>query len=140
MSFIPSNDFETSLNISEQLMLGYYQENDLEWKRQKRYELLATIEHFHITREGAVAGFFAYAFRERHLYLYDLQILPEYQSQGLGSSIMRHLMTVAESTPLKTIKLCVFKSNTAAYNFYMRLGFEFYEELNVVYRLIYRKA
>ncbi len=54
--------------------------------------------------------------------LFQLQIHPDYQSNGLGTTILRHLIKESEQRQL-SIKLSVLKTNKAQH-LYMRLGFQ----------------
>ncbi|KAK1940664.1 N-alpha-acetyltransferase 40 [Phytophthora citrophthora] len=59
------------------------------------------------------------------LYLYEVQLAPSAQRQGLGKFLMQLLLLVARKHGMELMVLTVFKSNTGAMKFYReRLGFE----------------
>lgn len=57
-----------------------------------------------------------------HIYLVGLYLLPEYQRQGIGSTILRELISEAQLHNVP-IKLRVLKVNSQARRLYERLGF-----------------
>ena len=60
-------------------------------------------------------------------HLIQIQILPEYQKKGFGSSILHEIITKAKKAGIP-IKLHVLKSNPAQH-LYAKLGFHIIEEL-----------
>jgi len=137
MDYSSSGDVEKSLDLTEQLMLGYYIEYGLSWERAKRRELLESAEHYHILDGDDFLGFFAFFKKEDHLYVCDLQLLPKYQNKGIGGAAIRFIIGEASSLNLKFIKLSVFKSNNAAMKFYQKRGFTVTEEGSMNFRLSY---
>ncbi len=81
--------------------------------------------------EKKPAGFFCSEVREDHVYLANIALLPDYQSQGIGSRIIRSLMSIARRRCLP-IRLKVLKSNPAI-QLYRRLGFKCYDETETHY-------
>ncbi len=57
-----------------------------------------------------------------HMYLSGLYLLPQYQRQGIGSTIMRELFAEAQSHNVP-IRLRVLNVNSQARRLYERLGF-----------------
>lgn len=63
------------------------------------------------------------------LYIYEIQILPEYQGRGIGTQFLRE--RIAEAKALrKVLKLKVLRDNRAKH-LYLRMGFVPYEENEV---------
>ena len=62
-----------------------------------------------------------------HIYLGGIQLLPAYQSQGIGTSIVRRLMAEADAGRLP-LRLEVEKDNPDARRLYVRLGFRVIED------------
>ena len=56
-----------------------------------------------------------------------IEIHPDYQNRGLGSTIIQDILTEAHQRSLPVL-LSVLKANEAAYRLYERLGFEIIEE------------
>jgi ribosomal protein S18 acetylase RimI-like enzyme len=54
--------------------------------------------------------------------LLDIAILPEFQNQGIGATLLRQLLAESEQRGLP-LRHMVFKLNTAALRFYQRFGF-----------------
>lgn len=57
------------------------------------------------------------------LYCYELQVANSVQKIGAGYNLMRMLQQVAGHYGMRKTSLTVFKTNTAAMNFYKRVGF-----------------
>lgn len=58
------------------------------------------------------------------MYIYDINIKPEYRRRGHGTEVFRSLEIEAKNLGLAGIALHVFGFNTHAYNLYHNLGFE----------------
>lgn len=54
--------------------------------------------------------------------LADIALLPEYYSEGIGTFLIKNLLTEADRAT-KPVRLQVYKSNERAVRFYERLGF-----------------
>lgn len=66
-----------------------------------------------------------------------IEIHPDYQNQGLGSTLIQDIITKAHQRSIPVL-LSVLKANSAAYRLYERLGFEIIEEREERYMM--RKA
>lgn len=60
--------------------------------------------------------------KEKSIFISGLYLLPDYQSQGIGTEIIQGLIKEAE-TKKKRLELEVLKVNTRAQKLYQRLGF-----------------
>jgi len=60
---------------------------------------------------------------DTYIYLSDLKIIPDFQGKGLGSKIIKDLLSKAKQAGLQ-FKLDVVLSNTRAIAFYESLGLE----------------
>jgi ribosomal protein S18 acetylase RimI-like enzyme len=68
------------------------------------------------------------------LYIADLQILPELQGRGLGTSVLQGL--IADATARRVpLELAVLRANPRARRLYARLGFTVIEEGDPVIRM-----
>lgn len=67
--------------------------------------------------------------------LVDIAVLPEWQNHGIGSFVLKGLLSDADSQK-KSVYLQVLKSNVPAFRLYERLGFEITgeDELNLMMR------
>lgn len=85
-------------------------------------------EHFNVDGyvlvldEGIEVGMLKWVIRESDVYLENGVLLPDYQGRGIGSAVIRLLLSEAASRGLPA-RLQVFKSNPA-HKLYERLGFE----------------
>ena len=71
--------------------------------------------------EGVLVGFIATTEKEDHLYLDQLYIHPKFQSQGIGSHIMKELIDSSEKKALP-IRLGALRASNSN-NFNQRHGF-----------------
>ncbi len=133
---VDSRDF-TFLYMLHRDSLGPYVERiwgwDEDWQRQ-HYEENYQPKYMQIIQvEGRDVGMIAVAEYENSFTLRQIEILPEYQGQGLGAAVIRHLQ--AESAAAgKALTLRVFKINPAL-RLYLRLGFRILREDDVHYNM-----
>lgn len=59
----------------------------------------------------------------RRLYIHHMAILPEFQNQGIGRSLLQEAITIADSQVLQA-KLEVHSGNAAALHLYRSMGFQ----------------
>lgn len=57
------------------------------------------------------------------LRIVDIQLLPDMQGQGIGSTLLRWLQSLVPQAGVATLGLDVLRHNAAAYRLYQRLGF-----------------
>lgn len=65
-----------------------------------------------------------------------IYIIDAYQSKGIGRELMNSVISDAQKEN-KPVKLQVLKVNTRAKDFYLRMGFEIYDENKTHYKMIY---
>jgi ribosomal protein S18 acetylase RimI-like enzyme len=133
MKFTRSTDIQSSIDISKAMMLGYYHEYGLEWQPEEYIKALSSSEHYHVFVAGELAGFFAYKLNDDELFLLDMQVLPDFQSQGIGAEIMNSLRSVCAKSNIRSMGLAVFKSNQQAFKFYQTHKFSVYETHKTVF-------
>jgi len=90
-----------------------------------------TAEYFVIEREGVPAGRLYVDRRSGAIHIIDIALLPEHRGAGLGTSLLKQLMTEAEAGG-KKVTIYVEKFNPAL-SLYRRLGYQHMEELGVYY-------
>lgn len=79
---------------------------------------------------GVPAGFASYGPVDNNiLKLHKLYILPNFQHQGLGSSLLSQVFAYASGNNYSEIILNVNKANTQAINAYKKFGFRVKEEV-----------
>jgi len=87
-----------------------------------------------IYHEKEIIGFLVFSINveDAHLEFINLQIIPSYQSKGVGKQAFKFVEKIAAENQMKTIGLQVFKDNPAV-ALYRRLSYEIIgdgEELN----------
>lgn len=103
-------------------------ENHYPWDdRVQRERVLAHFECAQvIVVEGRDAGLFKVVRHADEIHLSQVQLLPEYQGQGIASALIKDLQQEAAALGFP-ITLDVLRSNRAL-GLYLRLGFVMYEE------------
>lgn len=96
-------------------------------------------DHQVIVYQGQDIGRWSIRVGKTTIFLANIQLLPAYQGQGLGSAIIRALLRAAQETGLD-VSLQVLKSNPAALRLYERLGFQVMGETKTHYLLRIRLA
>jgi ribosomal protein S18 acetylase RimI-like enzyme len=71
--------------------------------------------------------------------LLDIAILPEFQNQGIGATLLRTLVAESEQTGLP-LRHMVFKLNTAALRFYHQFGFSQIDDVGAYIHMERRPA
>lgn len=59
----------------------------------------------------------------RRLYIHHMAVLPEFQKQGIGRSLLKEAIQIADKQGLQA-KLEVYSDNAAALNLYRSMGFK----------------
>ena len=93
----------------------------LDWVQQNIKDSI--VNYRAVLVDGETAGYYCLTPGEGGLELDGLYLLPEFQSQGIGTEILRACMERAgvEEQPLR---LFVFRANKGAVRLYRRMGFE----------------
>ncbi|GAA5126854.1 GNAT family N-acetyltransferase [Luteolibacter yonseiensis] len=94
----------------------------------------AESETFVIYKAGRLVGCVQYFTRTDHLYLFNLMVEREFQSQGIGSEAVSWLKGVAREKDT-AIGLQVLKTNPRVLEFYQRQGFEVVETVDAGLKL-----
>lgn len=89
--------------------------------------------------EGRAIGFVDVIERGECIYLENLEIVPQYQSHGIGTRIIQKLIERAR-LKLLPVKLQVLKVNPRARALYDRLGFRCVSETNTHFVMEYRES
>ena len=71
-----------------------------------------------------------------YLYLDDFSVTKQYRNHGIGTELIRNAHAYAKEINIPAIFLHVEKSNTAAFRFYQRLGYEIYEDQGNRYLMV----
>lgn len=79
---------------------------------------LAAFVHFRIEMDEEESPEYAV------VYVYEIQVHADYQRLGLGQRLMQAIESMATTLAMDKVMLTVFRSNTAAMDFYQRLDYE----------------
>ncbi|XP_026480424.1 N-alpha-acetyltransferase 40-like [Ctenocephalides felis] len=117
-------------NLVEENVKHYYVESQWGWNpKRKKSEISSKWARFLVAYHNDIpVAFSMFRFDVENfytvLYCYELQVINKYQNFGIG----KHLMTILEHIALKQnmekVVLTVFKKNTDAFQFYMKIGYE----------------
>ncbi len=96
------------------------------WQRRYFEEKWERADYQIIERAGRPIGTVWIAYHDDHVLLHEIQILPEFQGQGIGTALLREELERARGKGVP-IRLRVLKQNRARF-LYERLGFVVYGE------------
>ncbi len=149
-STIPATDLESCFKLIELTSSAAYKDSSMGWsasekrKEMKLPDMKYMILRRHTTTEipngyenvecddqssgtGQFAGFveFMVTYEDGYevLYCYEIHLMPEVQSQGLGEELMERFERIGRVIGLEKAMLTVFKSNSRALKFYTRVGY-----------------
>lgn len=149
-STIPATDLESCFKLIELTSSAAYKDSSMGWSAsEKRKEMKLPDMKYMILRRratanipngyenvegddqssdtGEFAGFieFMVTYEDGYevLYCYEIHLMPEVQSQGLGEELMERFERIGRAIGLEKAMLTVFKSNSRALKFYMRVGY-----------------
>lgn len=113
------NKYETNLNLDFEKIFDWVKrkvENNIE-----RYQC--------IYLNGIKVGYFFLHNVEEKLELDDFFIFDEFQGQGIGSYVLKHVASIAEEEN-KDVFLYVFAKNDGAINLYKKYGYVIVENIS----------
>lgn len=119
------HDFDRLFSIHRAAIHAYV---DATWGWDDEWQAKYFREHFDqsirqvICREGDVIGFLDILNRSDSVFLQNIEISPEHQGQGIGTELIRRLLTDAEKNGMP-VRLQVLKVNRRARALYDRMGF-----------------
>jgi len=93
------------------------------------YQDLMTDKHEIVLHDDKPCGYFSFKEGQDHIELTDFAIHPDYQSKGIGGTILERLKEQAWQVDA-SLSLGVFKTNHRAQQFYERHGFKINGETN----------
>jgi GNAT superfamily N-acetyltransferase len=138
---VRAEDFETLLILHTAAMrpsLERVGRFDPERSRQRLRDSFYPEHTQIIVHHGDRVGFYTFRPEADYFKLNHLYILPGFQSQGLGATLLNHLIAIAD-TARKSIRLTALRES-AANRFYQRHGFVAHseEEWNINYERLPR--
>jgi ribosomal protein S18 acetylase RimI-like enzyme len=121
-----TNDDEEFLFDLHRLAMGPLVEQVWGWDDVVQRSMFATSlaggDVMVLERDGQAVGTITLHEESDHVFVGNIEILPAYQGQGIGSQVLRTVMADARTINL-TVMLEVLKINRAACRLYERLGF-----------------
>ncbi|KAJ3370071.1 Nitrogen permease regulator 2 [Allomyces arbusculus] len=142
LEYYPSSTLSTTLraacfDLVKTNMKALYDATDGWNDKAKRREMAKSTMRYLIVRDQSsenVAAFtmFDFSIEEAEeddswvpvLYCYEVQVRAGSQGHGLGRWLMNELVAIAQEVGMAKVMLTVFKINTAALQFYSKLGFD----------------
>ena len=123
-------DYDFGFYIKKQA-LGEYIDKTWGWDENEQLEYykkeFTTDNTCIIMHKDQRIGWFVLQRAEKEDYLHIIYLFPEYQNQGIGTSIIRDVINQAKADG-KSVILNVLKVNQRAKALYERLGFLKYDE------------
>ncbi len=121
-----NDDYDFVYRLKKIVLQQYIEDT---WGWDEAFQLKFHRQHFHTDNTKIIlvnnnqAGTVDVREEANCLFISGLYLLPEYQSRGIGSSIIEAIEKQAKSK-LKNTELEVLKVNVRAQNLYTQLGFE----------------
>ena len=116
-------DFITAL--TETVMRGHFEQTWGRWDADHQWadfrQSFPDLEHRIIMCEEAMAGYCAVRRTDEAIVLTKLYLLPNYQNQGIGSSLVKDLIDEARAVN-KPLQVYIVPGNESAKRLYERLG------------------
>ena len=113
-------DLEGVLEVEEESFTNPWTREMYAWELQNR-----AVCHIYVVRtaEHAVAGFCSFWLVFDEIHINNVALRPALRGQGLGTSLMRHVLREARRLGARRATLEVRASNVGARRLYERLGF-----------------
>ncbi|RUR33633.1 GNAT family N-acetyltransferase [Vreelandella nanhaiensis] len=118
----PTNDKRFAEQLIRQNMSSYHEQLDMHWSSALFDSEWRTLESYQLIINTCPAGLLCINQDAQALYIRELQIVPKWQRQGLGTAAIRYTMDRARQADIDTLRLRVFCINPAA-ALYERMGF-----------------
>ncbi len=122
-----SEDSDFYYNVKKTTLKHYVEQIWGKWNEEfqrERHKKNFNPNHTQIIQFcGIDIGILAIEENSEVLMVHNIEILPEYQSGGIGTHLMTKIIQEADEKR-KNVHLQVLKSNAKAKKFYQRLGFE----------------
>lgn len=117
--------------LTEGNMKDFYEKSEYGWnEKQKEKEFKNDNARFILcSNDKELIAFVHFRFElddeEKHpvVYCYEIQVIPSFQSHGIGKFLMQILYEIGSRFKMKKIMLTCFKHNEKTYQFYQRLGY-----------------
>ena len=124
LSLRPADDSDREFceQLNRRNMSDYLARRGIDWDSARFEVSWQDFENLIILKSSVAVGHIRLTPEPPALGLRDLQILPEYQRQGIGSWAVQQAQALAELRGFRSLKLRVYEENPAK-ALYARLGF-----------------
>jgi ribosomal protein S18 acetylase RimI-like enzyme len=127
LKFATQEDYDFIYNLNKTNMEDYVIETWGNWNEDFQRDFfsryLQTLEFQIIVIKDKDVGVVAFSINKTSINIDEIQLLPEYQNRGIGTSILSDIIASAQKAKIE-ITLRVLKVNFIAQKFYDKLGFE----------------
>ena len=125
---LPQDLLQWAFDLTKKNMEDHYNKT-WGWKDGKKMNELKdrVARFFVIKKDGKPIAFVHFRFEFEtisQLYVYELQVDPEYQRHGLGKTLLQACELVAMKTGMISVLLTVLKINELAMKFYLRNNYK----------------
>ena len=121
--------------LSEEQIVWHYEENGISLPNQSLEEYARKlkanaelIELWHSSKLVGLCACYMNNFDSKVSYISHIAILETYRGLKLGEYLISHVEQNAKSKGFDCMQLEVSKDNTAAYRFYLKMGYELKED------------
>lgn len=118
----PTNDKAFAENLIRQNMAAYHKQLDMRWETALFEKNWNELDNYELVVNACPVGVLLLNHDEHAYYIRELQIVPQWQRQGLGSKAIRYVIEAAQQADINLIRLRVFCINPAI-ALYERMGF-----------------
>ncbi|MFX1277990.1 MAG: GNAT family N-acetyltransferase [Promethearchaeota archaeon] len=109
---------------------------DEEWQKDYHFKHFKPVQLKIVTKSGKDIGCISIREEEDHFFFSLIEILPQFQNQGIGTTLIKELLKKAKEEQ-KDVYLQVLISNEKAQRLYERLGFKVKEKTETHYKMVY---
>lgn len=114
--------YELHKAVSERIIISQFGVWDEDWQRKRFEENWTALTHQILTIDGKPVGILAVTEAVDARVLNNIELLPSYQSKGIGTAVISREIQIAKETRVP-LRLQVLKHNVRARQLYERLGF-----------------
>ena len=130
----PSINYAFALELTRSNMHYYYQKHQIEWEDACFTKNWEKSENLGVHQNNDCIGVIRLETDAQTCYLADLQLVPEVQSQGIGSYVLNYVKQLAKVRQKQLMSLVVFLDNPAV-SLYRRNGFEIAQRNDILARM-----
>ena len=119
----PTDDKAFAEKLIRQNMSVYYKQLDMRWDTDLFDRQWGELDSYALVINSSRVGLLCINHDEDAYYIRELQIAPQWQRQGFGTTAIRYTEEIAERSGIRLLRLRVFCINPAI-ALYQRMGFK----------------